>query len=51
MLDSLSQERLIGYIETKESDRTYVHKNSHDLGPIVEIVEYWTRQLGHQLTE
>ena len=50
-LDSQSQERLIGYIETKESNRTYVNKNPHDLGPIVEILEYWTKQLRHQLTE
>ena len=50
-LDSQSQERLIGYIETRESNKTYVNKNSHDLGPIVEILEYWTRQLGNQLTD
>lgn len=49
LLNSQTGERLIGYIENRESSGTYVSDNPHDLGPIVEIFDYWAQKLRHRL--
>lgn len=48
LLDSQTGDRLIGYIEKRESSKTYTD-NRHNLGPIVEIFDYWAKKLRHRL--
>ncbi len=49
LLDSQTSERLVGYIEKRESSKTYVSDNPHNLGPIVEIFDYWAKKLRQRL--
>lgn len=49
LLDSQSGERLVGYIEKRESSTTYVSDDRHNLGPIVEIFDYWAKKLRQRL--
>ncbi len=48
LLDSQTGERLVGYIEKRESSKTYTD-NRHNLGPIIEIFDYWAKKLRHRL--
>ncbi|MDX1412343.1 MAG: DUF3313 domain-containing protein [Nitrospirales bacterium] len=49
ILDSQTGERLIGYIEKRESSRNYVSDDRHNLGPIVDIFDYWAKKLRQRL--
>jgi len=49
LLDSQSGERLVGYIEKRESSTTYVSDDRHNLAPIVEIFDYWAKKLRQRL--
>ncbi len=48
LLDSQTGERLIGYVEKRESSKTY-SDNRHNLGPVVEIFDYWAKKLRQRL--
>ena len=48
ILDSQTGERLVGYIEKRESSKTYTD-DRHNLGPIVEIFDYWANKLRQRL--
>ena len=49
ILDSLSHERLVGYIEHRESSKTYANKNPYTLAPFAEIFSYWGKDLRQRL--
>lgn len=49
--DSQTHERLVGYIEKRESSKIYVDKNPHNLVPFVEIFDYWAKKLRQRLDE
>jgi hypothetical protein len=49
LLDSQTGERLVGYIEKRESSKNYISDDRHNLGPIVEIFDYWARKLRQRL--
>jgi len=49
VLDAQSGERLVGYIEKRESSTSYVSDDRHNLGPIVEIFDYWAQKLRQRL--
>lgn len=48
LLDAQTGERLVGYVEKRESSKTY-SDNRHNLGPIVEIFDYWALKLRQRL--
>ena len=48
LLNSQTGERLIGYIEKRQSSKTYTD-DRHNLGPIVEIFDYWALKLRQRL--
>ena len=48
LLDSQTGERLVGYIEKRESSKTY-SDDRHALGPIIEIFDYWALKLRGRL--
>ena len=49
ILDSFSHERLFGYIEHRESSKTYANKNPYTLAPFAEIFSYWGEDLRQRL--
>lgn len=49
LLNAQTGERLLGYIENRESSRNYVSDDRHNLGPIVEIFDYWAQKLRQRL--
>ena len=51
LLDSQTNERLIGYIEKRRSTSTHVSQRDTSVQPILEVFDYWARKLRQRLDE
>lgn len=51
LLDSETGERLIGYIERRQSSRVYVTESDVSFAPILELFDYWATKLRQRLDE
>ena len=51
LLDSQTNVRLAGYIEKRQSSKTYASRKETSVGPIIEIFDYWAKKLRRRLDE
>lgn len=51
LLDSQTNERLVGYVERRPASKQYVTKRKDSLGPIIETFDYWAKKLRRRLDE
>ena len=51
LLDSQTHVRLVAYIENRKYEKIVITKNTHSLGPIRDIFDYWARKLRQRLDE
>jgi len=51
LLDSETNERLVGYIERRKKSKLYAKTDRASLGPVIEIFDYWAKKLRQRLDE
>ncbi len=51
LLDSETNERLVGYIERRKKSELYAKTDRASLGVVIEIFDYWARKLRQRLDE